>query len=154
MRISCVVRAGEEVKDHYVSPLEGTVRRREALRVGWFFSCQCARCEDSGELGTNLSSLSCSGLTSRISSWETSISTTEPCDGVVTSLNILQENSDYKCRSCGTTFSSHLVRGVSEELSDMLAITDKSDVLSLEFLLEMYEKVLHRTNSIIHATIG
>ena len=58
-RATVTIRQGEEVKDHYVSPLEGTVRRREALRVGWFFSCQCARCEDSGELGTNLSSLSC-----------------------------------------------------------------------------------------------
>ena len=147
-RATVVIREGEEVRDHYVSPLDDTVRRREALSVGWYFSCECWRCADREEAGTNLSSFSCSGLSSRQDSWGCSTSK-ESCPGLVTAVNILQSSTDYRCEQCDTVFSSQLVTALRDEITDMLAMTDQSDVLGLEFLLEMYGSVLHQTNSII-----
>ena len=145
-RATVVIREGEEVRDHYVSPLEDTVRRREALSVGWYFSCECWRCADREEAGTNLSSFSCSGLSSRQDSWGDT-SRESQCPGLVTAINILQSSTDYQCDHCPAVFSSNLVNTLRNEVADMLAMTDQSDVLGLEFLLEMYGNVLHRTNS-------
>ena len=144
-RATVVVRAGEEVRDHYVSPLQSTVRRREGLKVGWYFSCECERCGDSSESGTDLSSFSCSGLREREDRWGTS----SPCPGVVRAVNSLQADTDYHCHNCPNIFSSNLVTGLREEVEEMLAMTDKSDVMGLEFLLEMYGKSLHRSNSTV-----
>ena len=145
-RATVAIKAGEEVVDHYVSPLEGTVRRREALSVGWYFSCHCERCEDSSEAGTNLSSFYCSGLAQREDSWGTSRST---CEGVVKAVDILEPETDYQCDLCANIYSSQLVTGLREEVGEMLAMTSKSDVLGLEFLLEMYGKSLHKCHSIV-----
>lgn len=38
---------------------KGTVSRREHLSIGKYFRCQCPRCLDPTELGTNFSSLGC-----------------------------------------------------------------------------------------------
>ena len=65
-RATVTIREGEQIIDHYVSPMDSTARRREALSVGWYFWCQCARCQDKTELGTHLSSLKCSGLSQRL----------------------------------------------------------------------------------------
>ena len=125
------------------------VRRREALSVGWFFSCECWRCADREEAGTNLSSFTCSGLSKRQDGWGGLTSQESSCPGLVTAVNILQDSSDYRCEQCATIFSSNLVTGLRDEVADMLAMTEQSDVLGLEFLLEMYGTVLHGTNSII-----
>ena len=128
-----------------VSP---ATRRREALSVGWYFSCDCWRCSDREEAGTHLSSFTCSGLSRRQDSWG-ELTSEETCPGLVTAINSLQSSSDYRCDLCATVFSSQLVTGLRDELTDMLAMTDQSDVLGLEFLLEMYGTALHRTHSII-----
>ena len=44
-RATVVIRKGEEITDHYVSPLFGTMYRRSHLRDGWYFDCQCRRCK-------------------------------------------------------------------------------------------------------------
>ena len=130
--------------------LNSAVRRREALSVGWFFSCECWRCTDREEAGTNLSSFTCSGLSSRQEdSWSRQTSQESQCSGLVTAINILQSSTDYRCDQCPAVFSSQMVTGLRSEVVDMLAMTDQSDVPCLEFLLEMYGNVLHRTNSII-----
>jgi uncharacterized Zn finger protein (UPF0148 family) len=50
---------GEEITVTYCSPLLGTPVRREKLQRNKFFVCQCQRCEDPTELGSNMSSLLC-----------------------------------------------------------------------------------------------
>jgi len=41
VRATVAIRAGEEITDHYVTPLNGTVYRRSHLKDGWFFDCSC-----------------------------------------------------------------------------------------------------------------
>ena len=44
-RANVAIRKGEEITDHYVSPLFGTMYRRSHLRDGWYFDCKCRRCQ-------------------------------------------------------------------------------------------------------------
>ena len=44
-RANVAIRKGEEITDHYVSPLFGTMYRRSHLRDGWYFDCKCLRCQ-------------------------------------------------------------------------------------------------------------
>lgn len=53
------IAAGETVVFNYTDTLVNTAGRRERLRTGKHFSCECVRCKDPTELGTHLSSLRC-----------------------------------------------------------------------------------------------
>lgn len=50
-RANVAIELGDEITDFYVSPLHGTQYRRTHLRDGWFFHCQCLRCQ--GTLNQN-----------------------------------------------------------------------------------------------------
>ncbi|GLG98125.1 SET domain-containing protein SmydA-8, isoform A [Gryllus bimaculatus] len=54
------VAEGAELVTSYTHALEPTLIRREQLLRGKHFACDCARCADPTELGTNLSTLKCS----------------------------------------------------------------------------------------------
>ena len=57
---ACVpISKGEEITDHYVTALNGTMYRRTHLRDGWFFECKCQRCKDPSEFRTNCSAFVC-----------------------------------------------------------------------------------------------
>ena len=57
---ACVpISKGEEITDHYVTALNGTMYRRTHLRDGWFFECKCQRCKDPSEYRTNCSAFVC-----------------------------------------------------------------------------------------------
>ena len=59
VRACTQISKGEEITDHYVTPLNGTMYRRSHLRDGWFFECQCQRCKDPTEFRTYCSSFLC-----------------------------------------------------------------------------------------------
>ena len=57
---ACIpISKGEEITDHYVTALNGTMYRRTHLRDGWFFECKCQRCQDPNEFRTNCSAFIC-----------------------------------------------------------------------------------------------
>ncbi|KAF7997635.1 hypothetical protein HCN44_006206 [Aphidius gifuensis] len=56
---SCPIDEGQGIFYHYTSALLGVVDRREYLREGKYFDCECKLCSDPSELGTNLSSIKC-----------------------------------------------------------------------------------------------
>lgn len=57
---SCIAIArGKPILFNYTNALQGTHERREHLKEGKYFSCTCARCSDSTECGTHMSSLRC-----------------------------------------------------------------------------------------------
>ena len=53
-RANVAISKGEEITDHYVSPLFGTMYRRSHLRDGWYFDCKCPRCQGKGNREQNL----------------------------------------------------------------------------------------------------
>lgn len=54
------VKAGEPLTLTYAYILQGTLKRRQHLIEEKFFWCQCARCRDPTEFGTNCSAVRCS----------------------------------------------------------------------------------------------
>merc|ERR1719189_2314447 len=80
VRACTQISKGEEITDHYVTPLNGTMYRRSHLRDGWFFECQCLRCKDPTECRTYCSAFIC---TKRGPGEER----TPICGGAVTSSN-------------------------------------------------------------------
>ena len=44
------IKAGEEFTIAYISPLQGSLKRRLKLHDKWFFDCGCARCQSPTEL--------------------------------------------------------------------------------------------------------
>ena len=53
------IPAGQEIVTSYVHPTTSVTRRRAKLKAGWFFDCQCARCESGTELGSHHSTVRC-----------------------------------------------------------------------------------------------
>ena len=64
-RTTVSLKKGQELYDHYVSPLSSTRGRRTRLKEGWYFDCDCERCADPTELGTNFSSAFCGRCTTK-----------------------------------------------------------------------------------------
>ena len=58
-RANVAIRKGEEITDHYVSPLFGTMYRRSHLRDGWYFDCKCLRCQGRRGLWTSFNKIKC-----------------------------------------------------------------------------------------------
>ena len=58
-RANVAIRKGEEITDHYVSPLFGTMYRRSHLRDGWYFDCKCLRCQGRRGLRTSINKIKC-----------------------------------------------------------------------------------------------
>ena len=59
LRACIPIEAGEEICNQYVLPLSHTLARRNHLKTKWHFDCECQRCSDPYELGSNLSTLLC-----------------------------------------------------------------------------------------------
>lgn len=58
-RATVELKQGDILYTSYTHTLNGTHARQSHLKLSKFFTCQCARCLDPTELGTNLSTLLC-----------------------------------------------------------------------------------------------
>lgn len=77
------VKKGQHLTTTYTNTLKSTLERRKHLKQTKIFDCDCKRCADPLELGTNGSSLVC-----------------ENCTGFVNSQNPLDNDSKWKCENC------------------------------------------------------
>ena len=75
------IPAGEEVTISYCPPQSGNITRREKIQRLWQFQCRCERCEDSSELGTNLSALRCSHCGGNLTPASSDLTASFVCDG-------------------------------------------------------------------------
>ena len=53
------IKAGEEFTIAYISPLQGSLKRRNKLHDKWFFDCNCPRCASPTELKSYTSTHLC-----------------------------------------------------------------------------------------------
>lgn len=59
VRAAVPIKSGEPIHICYTHALSQTIVRREYLLESKFFNCECQRCADPTELGTQLSTLKC-----------------------------------------------------------------------------------------------
>ena len=59
LRTTVKIEKGSDIYITYTHTLNPTLLRRNHLQQCKFFDCECARCADPTELGTNMSSMKC-----------------------------------------------------------------------------------------------
>ncbi|XP_063243624.1 SET domain-containing protein SmydA-8-like [Bacillus rossius redtenbacheri] len=127
---SVAVPRGAPLFFNYAATLQGTAERREHLREGKYFECRCARCRDPSELGTHLSSLLCH----RCPHGEEA--------GMVTAVDPLERDGDWRCGRCGADYRPGLVRTAVARAVDLVEDVDRGSARDMEALLARLSRSL------------
>ena len=53
------ISKGDEITIHYVGISLGNIARKKSFKNHWKFECNCNRCQDPSEFGTNLQAIKC-----------------------------------------------------------------------------------------------
>lgn len=111
------IEMGEHLSICYTDPLWTTSNRRLHLYKTKFFSCNCERCSDPTEFGTNFSAIRCKGN----------------CEGALLPKSFLESTDintelQWNCNKCKNSISSYLVQEIFEKLeTDLAEIKNCSD---------------------------
>ncbi|XP_065357523.1 SET domain-containing protein SmydA-8 isoform X2 [Calliphora vicina] len=132
LRAMVDLEPGQQLQHSYSYTLNGTSQRQEHLKTGKYFSCDCKRCKDPTELGTNFSTFKCSKCEDGWLLW------TDPLD----------PNTEWKCTLCEFKTSSDAIRRalavMQAEVSELQATEMSAARLQeTEKLLKKYRVVLH-----------
>jgi len=128
------ISSGEELTINYSHPIYGAPKRKEILARKWFFSCNCLRCSDVTEFGTNISALKCSHCREGL---------------------ILPESTSYdslwRCRFCSNPFESEFIGGLVLKLENNLfdLFEGNPSVKSVESYIRENSKDLHSKHYLI-----
>ena len=102
--------------------------RRRTIRENWYFDCSCKRCSDPTEFRTFLSALKC-----------------QSCSSNMLPINLLNEESDWKCVDCQTTVNSSQV---TQTVATLLQEKEKLPKTDIQVWFFPYKKTLF-LNSLI-----
>eukprot|EP00092_Neocalanus_flemingeri_P001422 GFUD01001518.1.p1 GENE.GFUD01001518.1~~GFUD01001518.1.p1 ORF type:complete len:523 (+),score=123.72 GFUD01001518.1:307-1875(+) len=122
-RAKVPIKKGEEITFHYTGGLKGRLVRRKALKDGWYFWCNCDRCNSPGELGSEMSTLRC---------WK---GDDGRCGGNIRVVDPLDQESIYKCEACQREFIAANMKELETELTKELEQCYRNDTEALEQLL-------------------
>ncbi|XP_023948168.2 SET domain-containing protein SmydA-8-like isoform X2 [Bicyclus anynana] len=109
----------------YAYTLQGTLRRREHLKLSKFFECTCKRCSDPTELGTHASAFCC-----------------PKCAGRVLSSAPLVAAAPWRCERCPYEMPVSAVQVLLKRLTEEFEQIDANDVQGYESFLTKYRNVL------------
>ncbi|KAI4472068.1 set and mynd domain containing arthropod-specific member 4 isoform a [Holotrichia oblita] len=138
LRAALPLKKGDELFAGYTYSMWPTIVRREYLREGKYFECNCQRCTDPTELGTHMSTLKC---------------TKNLCDnGVILSTNPLDAKAEWKCTHCPNTLKGSTIRKVfktiQEEIDQVESMPqDSMSIEARESLYRKYRSILHPRNA-------
>ncbi|KAI8125933.1 isoform A, Protein msta [Lucilia cuprina] len=132
LRAMVDLEPGQQLQHSYSYTLNGTSQRQEHLKAGKFFTCDCKRCKDPTELGTNFSTFKCSKCE----------------DGWLLWSDPLDPNTVWKCTLCEFKTSSDAIRRalavIQAEVAELQATEMSATRLQeTEKLLKKYRVVLH-----------
>ena len=148
------IAAGTEITTSYLEPFLTTNQRRERLRVGKCFACDCKRwstegdtawrnteilfsflrrCSDPTEFGSHSSSVRCPG-----------------CQSYLAPSDPLGRGSPWQCISCDVTVEGGRICAMEESLSRQVGAAEEAmDVRLLEEIGEGLGQHLHQTHAIM-----
>ncbi|VEN35142.1 unnamed protein product [Callosobruchus maculatus] len=119
---------------NYANVLQGSSDRRQHLREGKYFDCFCTRCNDSTEMGSEISSLHCHRCHKGL------IRVKDPKD----------LNSDWECSYCKKMYRRWLIRSIVEEGRRRIEETDPTNMKAMESVLN---KLLQTFNNNHHLMV-
>ncbi|XP_058834417.1 SET domain-containing protein SmydA-8-like [Topomyia yanbarensis] len=123
------VRKGELIYYNYTRCLFGTFERRAHLRKGKYFICSCMRCEDPTELGTHLSSVTCTECKEGLCSYNS-------------------KESKWECNKCSNQLNRDYVKMVfTSARNDAMACS--FDIDDLERVITKHSTTLNPRNSLV-----
>ena len=127
------IKIGEHISTTYSNVLWGTQLRRQQLNEMKYFDCNCERCSDPTELGTNFSTLRCLG------------SEEMPCNGLQMPSNPLSDVSDWACNKCPIKVTNEQVQHLTNQMGGEIdhIISKTPSVSSIENLIEKLSTFLH-----------
>ncbi|XP_066587688.1 uncharacterized protein [Prorops nasuta] len=128
---SLPIEQGEAILFNYTSSLLGTAERKEHLREGKYFECDCEMCNDPFEMNSHLSTILC-----------------PRCKGLVAmedpmSIRPYDKNAKWQCRQCQRTYSGWLIRTTLEITRNFINDVPNDDPKILEALLNKLSRTLH-----------
>ncbi|XP_068158972.1 SET domain-containing protein SmydA-8 isoform X1 [Drosophila tropicalis] len=126
LRTSRRVHEQEALTLSYAYTLQGTLKRRSFMHEGKLFWCQCRRCADPKELGTDCSALACRSC--RL--------------GSIRAVQPLEQTADWACDRCQRQVSAQEVEHQLERINNDLEAIDVHDIPGLENFLIRYRDVL------------
>lgn len=125
---SVPIAEGDHLAICYTDSLWGTQNRRHFLRLTKFFECDCNRCKDTTEFGTNFSTLRCRQA---------------DCKGYMLPSSFLVEEQPWMCNVCGYKLQASQVYNILERIGRDLNAMQKGDADSCKLFLDYYGKFLH-----------
>lgn len=137
------ITKGELITATYCQSLWGTLDRRKILMTNKFFACDCNRCKDPTELGTNLGNIYCSVCNNafrQTSQWRGAmLHSTDPLD----------ENAPWKCEKCEHSILAKQMFWGNNALKQDLYKLNKSNPKDFEDFIDKYSQTLHPSNHLV-----
>uniref|UniRef100_A0A1I8PKC9 Uncharacterized protein n=1 Tax=Stomoxys calcitrans TaxID=35570 RepID=A0A1I8PKC9_STOCA len=132
LRAMVDLESGQQLQHSYSYTLYGTAQRQEHLKAGKYFTCDCKRCKDPAELGTNFSTFKCSKCE----------------DGWLLCQDPLDASTEWKCTLCEFKTSNEAVQKAISVMQAEVAQVQSMDMSGerlqeTERLLKKYRSVLH-----------
>merc|ERR1719278_494540 len=131
VRAVVAIPRGAEITKSYVSTMETTQMRQERLLAGWYFQCECIRCEDPLEVLSFASSVAC--LKCR--------------EGLVLSTNPLDPLAVWACGDCGATKPAEAVTKLNDYFLSAVYGAGQ-DCTALEDILTKSTRMFHPSHYI------
>lgn len=136
IRLTNDLKAGDPITLSYSYTLQGTLKRRQHLFESKFFWCQCKRCSDPTEFGTNCSTIKC----------------TKCPKGYILTTNPLDQDADWKCKSCSHTMPAKIIVQLLDRLFKELDAIDGNSIDLYEQFNVKYQNILHHNHYLFLST--
>ncbi|GAB1863097.1 MSTAA protein [Camponotus japonicus] len=129
---SVPIKQDEPILFNYTSSLLGTAERRQHLREGKYFECECPLCKDPYELQSHLSSVLCPRCK-------------EGFVGIQDTFVIApyERTSRWQCQMCKRTYSGRLIRATLNICKTLIDKCEDIDVKGIDDLLKRLSRSLH-----------
>lgn len=135
MRTGRSIRKGEHLAIMYTNMIWGTLLRQEHLLTNKYFVCECERCLDATELGTNISSMKCIGDIGK------------DCGGTLLPNNPIDITTDWRCDRCDVSISNDqieiILTNIESEVDDLLLATPDAKNIAPETIEALIDKLSH-----------
>ncbi|KAG5331828.1 MSTAA protein, partial [Acromyrmex charruanus] len=128
---SVAIKQNEPILFNYTSSLLGTVDRKDHLREGKYFECECSLCVDPYELQSHLSSVLCPRCKKGFIGIQ-DISTVDP-----------YEQSRWQCQMCKKTYGGRLIRATLNICRTLIDECEDVDIKKIDSLLKKLSRSLH-----------
>ncbi|XP_077261989.1 SET domain-containing protein SmydA-8 isoform X2 [Temnothorax americanus] len=129
---SVAIKQDEPILFNYTSSLLGTADRKEHLREGKYFECECSLCTDPYELQSHLSSVLCPRCKKGFIGMQDDTSIVDP-----------YERSRWQCQMCKRTYGGRLIRATLNICRTLIDECEDVDIKRIDNLLRKLSQSLH-----------